>query len=96
MTNLSSDQQIILQIVKEGNGKAAFYTSQYERDKSGNDILGIFKQYCSENGLACGTAKSQIINGLIRRGMLEKVDSTWRAITVKLPENKDDRQGRMK
>jgi len=96
MTNLSSDQQIILQIVKEGNGKAAFYTSQYERDKNGNNIFEYFRKHCRENGLACATAKSQIINGLIRRGILEKVDSTWRAITVKLPENKDDRQGRMK
>lgn len=87
MKNLSHEQQIILEIVKQGNGKAAFYTSQYERDKSGNNIFEYFRKHCRDNGLACSTARSQPIQGLIRRGLLEKIDSTWRAVIVKLPEN---------
>jgi len=89
MTNLSYEQQIILDIVKEGNGKAAFYTSQYERDRNGNNIFEYFMTHCSDNGLACGTARSPAINGLIKRGLLEKIDSTWRAVIVKLPENEE-------
>jgi len=87
MTNLSYEQQVILDIVKEGNGKAAFYTSQYGMDRYGNNIFEYFKKHCKENGIMCATAKSQPIQGLIRRGLLEKIDSTWRAVIVKLPEN---------
>ena len=89
MTNLSHEQEIILDIVKQGNGKAAFYTSQYERDKNGNNIFEYFRKHCRDNGLACSTARSQPIQGLIRRGLLEKVDSTWRAVIVKSPENEE-------
>lgn len=85
MTDISYDQQIILDRVNEDNANITFYTSQYDyAGGTGPNVREACARHCAEIGERFGGyAKSQQVRGLVSRGLVEHVGAGWRHITVR-------------
>lgn len=94
MKKLTQGQKAILARDWPDGAEITFYTSQYHR--SGRTRTNIYElakaNTIRSGGIFAGYGNSQAIRGLIRRGILEEIESGWRYITVRFADSSGGRE----